>query len=34
MRLVLMTVLEEEVELFIGAARYERNSLRRDRRNG
>ena len=30
----LATVLEEEVSAFIGAERYERNSTRRDQRNG
>jgi putative transposase len=33
-RLALTTVLEEEVTALIGAAPYERNLLRRDRRNG
>ncbi len=31
---VLITLLNEEVEAFIGAGRYERNAGRRDRRNG
>jgi putative transposase len=33
-RLVLVSVLEAEVETLIGANRYERSPLRRDRRNG
>lgn len=33
-RFVLVTVLEAEVEAFIGAARYERGASRRDQRNG
>ena len=33
-RITLATVLEEEVEAFIGAGRYERTPRRRDRRNG
>ena len=33
-RITLATVLEEEVEAFIGAGRYERTPWRRDRRNG
>ncbi len=33
-RTVLVTVLEDEIEAFIGAGRYERTSTRRDRRNG
>jgi transposase-like protein len=33
-RFTLVTVLEEEVSAFIGAERYERNSTRRDQRNG
>jgi transposase-like protein len=32
-RLALVSVLEAEVEALIGANRYERNPLRRDRRN-
>lgn len=31
---VLATVLEEEVEAFVGAGRYERSTQRRDQRNG
>jgi transposase-like protein len=31
---VLATVLEEEVETFVGASRYERSAQRRDQRNG
>jgi transposase-like protein len=31
---VLATVLEEEVEAFVGASRYQRNDQRRDHRNG
>jgi putative transposase len=31
---VLATVLEEEVEAFVGASRYERSAQRRDQRNG
>jgi len=30
----LITLLNEEVEAFIGAGRYERNARQRDRRNG
>lgn len=33
-RYTLITVLEEEVEAFIGAGRYERSDQRRDQRNG
>jgi putative transposase len=33
-RFALVTVLEAEVEAFIGAARYERGATRRDQRNG
>jgi putative transposase len=33
-RLTLITILEEEVEAFVGAGRYQRTSGRRDRRNG
>jgi putative transposase len=33
-RLTLITILEEEVESFVGAGRYERTSRRRDQRNG
>jgi putative transposase len=33
-RLMLITVLEEEVEAFVGANRYERSGQRRDQRNG
>jgi putative transposase len=33
-RFTLITVLEEEVEAFIGAGRYERTDQRRDQRNG
>jgi len=31
---VLATVLEEEVEAFVGAGRYQRSDQRRDQRNG
>ena len=33
-RLALVTVLEAEVDAFVGALRYERTSERRDQRNG
>jgi putative transposase len=33
-RFTLITVLEEEVEAFVGASRYERSGQRRDQRNG
>jgi len=33
-RYTLITVLDEEVNAFVGAGRYERNDRRRDRRNG
>ena len=33
-RLTLITILEEEVQSFVGAGRYERTSGRRDQRNG
>lgn len=33
-RLTLITILEEEVESFVGAGRYQRTSGRRDQRNG
>jgi putative transposase len=33
-RLTLITILDEEVEAFIGAAPYQRNRQRRDQRNG
>jgi putative transposase len=33
-RLTLITILEEEVEAFVGAGRYQRTSERRDQRNG
>jgi hypothetical protein len=33
-RLTLVTILEEEVEAFVGARRYQRTGERRDRRNG
>lgn len=33
-RYTLIAILEEEVEAFIGAGRYERSARRRDRRNG
>jgi transposase-like protein len=33
-RVTLVTILEEEVEAFVGAGRYQRTSRRRDQRNG
>jgi putative transposase len=33
-RLTLITILEEEVEAFVGAGRYQRTGARRDQRNG
>ena len=30
----LTTILEEEIEVFIGAGRYQRSNQRRDQRNG
>ena len=33
-RVTLVTILEEEVEAFVGAGRYQRTNGRRDQRNG